>query len=134
MKAALRKGKRRSIRFLERYDWLWSIPLSVFLYWFVGFFFGSALGLAVGNFDLSFIQPLFLAVTVAIGASTCAIYAFRFHWKALYKFVYSSRTADETLSSVAAFRSLPAWQKIATVLFLFSLYFGAVVVVYLAIL
>lgn len=121
-------------RFLEIYDWVWSIPLSIFVYWGFGFFFGAVMGMSVGTFDLSFVQPLFLAVTVVTGASVASIYILRFHWKALYRFIYSSKLTDPNLSSVASFRMLQPWQKILVTSLFYFIFFVAVVAVYLRIL
>lgn len=134
MKTTLRERLRNLGRFLEIWDWIWTLPLGALLYWGFGWFFGAVMGMAVGNFDLSFLQPLFLAMTVVTGASVCSIYILRFHWKAIYRFIYSSRLTDETLSSVAAFKSLSAGHKIAITLFMYSMFVILVVAVYLTIL
>ena len=129
-----REQVTKASHFLERYDWLWSLPLSVFAYWFFPILFGGWLGMSIGSFDLSFIQPLFLAVTVVIGASTASIYVLRYHFKDIYRFIYSSKTDDEDLSSVASFRNLQPWQKFLVTGSLYFGYFAAVVIVYLWIL
>lgn len=130
----VQKKMRPLGRFLEKWDWIWTLPLGIGLYFSFGWFFGSVMGMAVGNFDLSFVQPLFLAMTVVTGASVCAIYIIRFHWKSLYRFIYSTKTADDELSSVAAFKLLEPWQKISFAAFYYFFFVGAVVAVYLTIL
>lgn len=121
-------------RFLETWDWIWALPLTIFLYWGFGYFFGAIMGMSIGNFDLSFVQPLFLAITVVHGASVASIYILRFHWKGLYRFIYSTKIEDENISSIAAFKLLQPWQKIFLVAFFYFFYVGAVVAVYLTIL
>ncbi len=98
--------------FFERWDLLWTLPLSIFMYWFFGYFCGDIMGMSVGNFDLSFVQPLFLAVTVVFAASTTAIYVLRFHFKKMFQYIYSGRDGDPNLNSVLDFEKLEPWQKI----------------------
>lgn len=130
----MRKLINKIWNWMQRYDSLWSMPLAAFMYWGAGFFFGNILGLTVGSFDLSFIQPLFLAALVTIGCSTVALYGLRFQWKALYRFIYSSKVTDEDLISVAAFRKLSPGSKIILTVFVYAMLFLSTLLVYLNIL
>lgn len=132
MKDSLLARIRGFGRFLEVWDWIWSIPLFIGLYWGFGRFF-SYMEMSVGTFDLSFVQPLFLAVVVVIGASTASIYVLRFHFKTLYRYFYSKRR-DTGLSSVEDLKTLLPWQRILLSLVVYGLYFLAVVQVFLTIL
>ena len=63
----------KRIKFLlQLIDGLWSVPLG-FLFFGSGLLLSSVFGMAVGQYDMAFIQPLFLAGTIVVGATNVAV-------------------------------------------------------------
>ena len=121
-------------RWLEVYDWAWSLPLFGLLYWGVGFVLGGVLGMAVGTFDLSFIQPLFLAIAVVIGGAMAFIYCLRYVFnKILYKYLYDCK-GKEDICFENDFINLQAWQRVCLLLLLFCFISLLVVIIFRTIL
>ena len=64
----------KRIKFLlQLIDGLWSVPLGFFIFFGSGLFLSSVFGMAVGQYDMAFIQPLFLAGTIVLGATNIAV-------------------------------------------------------------
>ena len=60
----------KRIKFLlQLIDGLWSVSLGFFIFFGSGLFLSSVFGMAVGQYDMAFIQPLFLAGTIVVGAN-----------------------------------------------------------------
>lgn len=85
----------KKIKFLlQHIDGIWSVPLVFLLFWFVGLFLQVVFGYGVGAYDPSFIQPLFLAGAVVIGATNFAIGGLYFTFRGLYKYIYGEHRID----------------------------------------
>ncbi len=76
---------------LQHIDGIWSVPLVFLLFWFAGIFLQSVFGYGVGAYDPSFIQPLFLAGAVVIGATNFAIGGLYFTFRGIYKYLYGQK-------------------------------------------
>ena len=60
----------KRIKFLlQLIDGLWSVPLGFFVFFASGLLLSSIFGVATGQYDMAFIQPLFLAGTIVVGGS-----------------------------------------------------------------
>jgi len=113
---------------LDRYEWAWGIPGLGFLYWFVGFFLGGILGLAVGVFDLSFIQPIFLSVAVFAGGGMAYAYCVRYIFnETLYNYLYKGNGT----SFDKDFKELTPMQRISIQLLLFAFVVFVIVKVFI---
>ena len=82
---------KRLLYYLQLFDGLWSVPLGFLLFFFVGFLLSAVFGMAVGSYDLAFIQPLFLAGTVVVGATNMAVLGLFFTFRHIFRYLYDSR-------------------------------------------
>lgn len=102
---------------LDTYEWVWGPAGFGFIYWFIGFFLGGILGLAVGVFDLSFVQPIFLAMAVFAGGGMAFAYCVRYIFNdTLYKYLYKGNGT----SFDKDFKSLTPIQRVITQFLLFA--------------
>lgn len=118
--------------FLQKWDGIWSVPLSFALYAFIGYFL-SNLGLAVGTFDLGFIQPLFLAACVVIFATNMAVAGVYFTFRGVHNYIYGnrdSRTGKFIKSSQYDWRNIAPEKRIYLGFGLIIYYITATILVY----
>jgi hypothetical protein len=80
---------------LQHIDGIWSVPLVFLSFWLVGLLLQVIFGYGVGAYDPSFIQPLFLAGAIVIGATNFAIGGLYFTFRGLYKYIYGERRVDK---------------------------------------
>jgi hypothetical protein len=80
--------------YLQLVDGIWSVPLAFFMFWLVGLFLTYVFGYTTGTYDPGFIQPLFLASAVVIGATNVAVFGMYFTFRGLYRYLYGQK--DET--------------------------------------
>ena len=100
---------------LQKYDFLWSLPATFYMFWFVGYLLNNIFGVAIGTYDLAFIQPLFLAVSVSIGIIAAAMFGLRFNFKNFYDWIYTK----ENWGAFQQFKKLTSWQQFVTVFIVF---------------
>lgn len=120
-------------RFLKIYDALWSLPLAFATFWLVGIILTGIFGAATGTYDLGFIQPLFLAIGVAIGANTAALGFLWFTCRGLFKWFFGEKIYGHPfkIPAKADWKTLaPHWKFIIFFLVLFGM-MGLIVLVYL---
>ena len=124
---------KKVIYYLQLLDGIWTVPLGFFIFFFVGLILSSAFGMAVGQYDMAFIQPLFLAGTIVVGATNMAIWGLYFTFKGLYKYLYGyvSETGLTVNDSKNDFSKLEPIQKICVALFSFCFFVVCILVVYL---
>lgn len=117
---------------LQLADGVWSVPLSFLAFWFLGVTL-SALNMATGVYDISFIQPLLLAAAIVIGATNIAIGGLWFTFRGLYRFLYGQRQNSGELVNFSKikWKNLTSWQQFAISLLVFFSFFWAVIIVYL---
>lgn len=123
--------------FLSKFDGIWSVPLAFFLFFIIGLAL-SKLGIAAGTYDVGFIQPLFLAAVIVIGATNIAIQGLYFTFRDLHRFIYGYKSKQE--SSVHKFHnpSRSAWtkltplQQILIALSVFAFFMLSIIIVYIA--
>jgi uncharacterized membrane-anchored protein len=117
---------------LHHYDAIWSVPLAFATFFLVGYFL-SSMGIAVGTYDIGFIQPLFLAGAVVIGATFMAVMGIRFTFYTIYKYIYGRKCDDgDTMNfSKKDWRKLTAVQRYFVSGFLFVFFVSMIIIVYL---
>lgn len=96
---------------LQLFDAIWSLPLAFTAFWLVGLLITAMFGLATGTYDMGFIQPLFLAIAVCIGAGNAALGFVFFFARGLFKWFYGKKNADGDLHIPA----VDDWQKLTPV-------------------
>lgn len=118
--------------FLQLFDGFWSVPLAFVGFWMVGTVL-STFNAATGVYDVSFIQPLLLAVAVVVGAANAAIAGLYFSFRGLYRFIYGTKDSEgkPINFSKIKWKALTAWQQFVIALSVFFCYFFAVILVYL---
>jgi hypothetical protein len=114
-------------------DGLWSVPLGFFVFFFVGMSL-SYFGLAAGSYDVAFIQPLFLAGTIVVGATNMAMAGMYFTFRTIYRYLYGKE--DKTTGVVEnksklEFKASHPIFKICVSLFIFCFFVVAILSVYL---
>lgn len=110
---------------LHHFDAIWSVPLAFATFALVGYLL-SSMGIAVGTYDLGFVQPMFLAGTVTIGFTNMAIIGIRFTFYTLYKWGYGKKQEDGTILNYSKldWRALTPFQR--------YLLFGAVFIFFVS--
>lgn len=123
----------KRIKFLlQLIDGLWSVPLGFFIFFGSGLFLSSVFGMAVGQYDMAFIQPLFLAGTIVVGATNVAVLGLYFTFRTIFYYLYG-RVENKVIINISKsdFETLKPIQKICVSLFLFLFFVVSVIVVYL---
>lgn len=121
--------------YLQLFDGIWSVPVGFFMFFFVGLLLSTAFGMAVGQYDLAFIQPLFLAGTVVVGATNMGTLGLYFTFRELFKYLYGNPTVryqGKTFNkSKEDFYKLTPKQRLCVSLFLFCFFVSAIIIVFL---
>jgi hypothetical protein len=119
--------------YLQHIDGIWSIPLAFSIFWVVGIILSSVFGYGTGTYDPGFIQPLFLAGAVVIGATNFAVAGLWFSFRGLYRYLYGQK--DENGKRINYSKQnwvdLKAWQRFAIAFLVFFSFFFAVLLVFL---
>ena len=123
---------KKILYYLQHFDGFWSVPLGFLAFFFVGLLLSATFGLAVGQYDLAFIQPLFLAGTVVVGATNMAVLGLFFTFKTIYKYLYGFKYLDGYVNhSKEDFYSLTPIQRLCVSLFTFTYFLSLIIIVYL---
>jgi len=123
----------KRIKFLlQLIDGLWSVPLGFFIFFGSGLFLSSVFGMAVGQYDMAFIQPLFLAGTIVVGATNIAVLGLYFTFRTIFYYLYG-RVENKVIINISKsdFETLKPIQKICVSLFLFLFFVLTTITVYL---
>lgn len=117
---------------LQQFDGLWSVPFSFFLFWFVGVILTTIFGYGTGSYDMAFIQPLFLAGAVVIGATNFAVMGMYFTIRGLYRYLYGEKKSDGSIVNYSKrnWLSLTVWQRFLLTFFVLFYFSTAVIFVY----
>jgi hypothetical protein len=127
------KPNKKKIRyFLEQFDGVWSIPLTILGFWLIGLTI-QFFDVTAGSYDLAFFQPLFLAVGIVVGAVNAAIIGMYFTFRGIYRFFYGYKdeNGDIINQSKEEWKGLLPWQKFAFSFFVFYFLVYQIVSVYL---
>lgn len=133
-----RKVLKKIWYYLQLVDGVWSVPLGFFLFFMCGYVLSLFFGYTVGFYDPSFIQPLFLAATIVIGATNVAIGGLYFTFRGLYKYLYGGYYPDKKTGekrrinySKRDWLNLTIWQRFVIAFSVFFLFLAATIIVYL---
>ena len=123
---------KKTLRWLSLYDGVWSVPFAFLGFWLVGLLL-QFLDVSAGSYDIAFVQPLFLAIAVVIGATNAAVGGMWFTFRGLFRFFYgyTDDNGQYVNKSKEEFQKLQPWQKFAFSFGVFYFYVWAVVSVYL---
>ena len=118
-------------RFLEKFDGIWSVPLAFLGFWFIGVVL-QFLDISSGSYDLAFVQPLFLATGVIIGAVNVSILGMYFTFRGLYRYIYGYTDDEGNIinQSKEDFKGLTPWQKFIISFLPFYFLVALIVIVY----
>jgi hypothetical protein len=119
--------------FIQQYDGVWSVPLAFFAFYFVGLALTSLFGYGTGFYDPAFIQPLFLAGAVVIGATNMATVGIYFTFRGLFRYLYGFRNKEGIFEnqSKTDWKELKVWQRFIVAFFSFFFFVVAIITVYL---
>ena len=119
--------------YLQHIDGIWSVPLSFAIFYFAGIFLQAVFGYGAATYDPGFIQPLFLAAAVVIGATNIAVWGMFFTFRGLYRYLYGEKEEDGTIKNYSKYnwKALTAWQRYIVAFGVFFYYVSAVIIVYL---
>jgi hypothetical protein len=119
--------------YLQHVDGIWSVPMVFLLFWFLGIALQYFGGVGVGTYDPGFIQPLFLAIVIVIGATNAAVGGLYFTFRGLYRYLYGQRDEKGNLRNYSKenWLKLTAWQRFIILFSVFFYYVSAVIIVYL---
>lgn len=118
---------------LQHVDGIWSVPLTFLIFWLIGLLLQALGGYGVGTYDPAFIQPLFLAIAIVIGATNAAIYGVNFTFRGIYRYLYGERNEEGQRVNYSKndWLKLNAWKRYLIAFGVFFYYVSAVLVVYL---
>ena len=117
---------------LQHIDGIWSVPVGFFVFFFIGLLLSSVFGMAVGGYDMAFIQPLALAGTIVIGATNMAIGGLYFTFRGIYKYLYGYKENNEILNySKLDFQLLTPIQRICITFISLYFFLLSIIIVYL---
>jgi len=118
--------------FLEQFDGIWSIPMTIFGFWLIGLTI-QFFDMTAGSYDLAFFQPLFLAVGIVVGAVNFTIIGMYFTFRGIYRFFYGYKDENGAVinHSKEEWQKLLPWQKFAFSFLLFYFLVQSIVSVYL---
>lgn len=129
---------KKAFYYIQLIDGIWSVPLGFFLFFMCGYLLSLFFGYTVGFYDPSFIQPLFLAATVVIGATNVAVGGLYFTFRGLYRYLYGERRIDKETGkkyivnySKKDWENLLVWQRYLLAFFVFFFFVLATIIVYL---
>ena len=119
---------------LQLFDGLWSLPLSIIGFWIVGMLLTALFGYSVGTYDVGFIQPLFLAIAVLIGAANAALGFLYFFARGIFKWFYGRKdgAGKRIVDSVVDWQNLRPHQRFHIFFFVLFFMIGLIVIVYLS--
>ena len=121
---------KKVLYLLQQFDGIWSVPLAFITFWLVGLMLQTYFGYGTGTYDLGFIQPLFLAAAIVIGATNFATVGIFFTFRGLFRYIYG-KAYSSNLSSKTDFNQLPVGQRFLVAFGTFLYLVTAVIVVYL---
>jgi hypothetical protein len=118
---------------LQHMDGLWSVPLTFLAFWVLGLLLQAIGGYGVGTYDPAFIQPLFLAIAVVIGATNAAVWGINFTFRGIYRYFYGERKDDGTRRNYSKedWIKLNPWKRYIVSFGVFFYYVSAILAVYL---
>ena len=119
--------------FLQKWDAFWSVPFSFLLFYLVGLFLGWAFGYGAGSYDVAFIQPLFLASAIVIGATNAGIAGVFFTLRGIHNYVYGRKDVDGRIHNYSQkdWRQMPSSTRFITALMVLAYFISTIIIVYL---
>jgi hypothetical protein len=129
----MKQNLKKLLFYLQHFDGLWSVPLAFAIFWFAGILLQAFFGYGSGTYDPGFIQPLFLAAAVVIGATNVAVMGMFFTFKGLYRYLYGEKNTEGNIINYSKFnwKQLTSWQRYLVAFSVFFYYVSAVIIVYL---
>lgn len=124
----------KKIKFwLHHIDGIWSVPLTFACFWFSGTFLQTVSGRGTGSYDPAFIQPLFLAMAIVIGATNGAVWGLFFTFRGLYRYLYGQKKLDGSRINYSKkdWLKLTVWQRYLAAFGVFFYFVSATLLVYL---
>jgi hypothetical protein len=112
---------------LQLWDGIWSIPLAMFSFLFVGvalqYFFtdpNDPQG-GPGFYDPSFLQAAFYGAAMLVFINFVAWMGIYFNFRGLFRYYKGTKNADGTVTNLSKedFKALKPWQRIVLLLFLY---------------
>ena len=134
MKTKITSVLKKIWYYLQLADGIWSVPLAFLLFWFVGIILQALFGYGAGIYDPSFVQPLFLAGAIVIGATNFAVGGIFFTFRGMYRYIYGQKRQDGNgliNYSKKDWTKLTEWQRYLVTFSVFLYYVSATIVVYL---
>lgn len=95
--------------FIQKWDGLWSVPLAFFIFYYAGVLLTTYFGYGTGSYDPGFLQPLFLAAVVVIGATNAGVLGLYFTVKGIHNYLYGQKGDNGKIINF----SKVDWKKIA---------------------
>lgn len=121
---------KKTFYLLQLFDGIWSVPLAFTTFWLVGLMLQTYFGFGTGTYDMGFIQPLFLAAAIVIGATNFATVGIFFTFRGLFRYIYGKKQFP-TRTSKEDFAGLTIGQRFLVAFGTFLYFVTAVIVVYL---
>lgn len=117
-------------RWLSVYEWLWTVPVGLLAFWFVGYLLQDMLGLAVGTYDFSFLQPFFLSQVITILMFAGATLSLRLNWTKMFHYWTEGKKYDKGNQISSDIDQLKPSQRILFLFGIIYLYVGVTLVIY----
>lgn len=130
----MKKEKFTIKYFFALFDGVWSVPLAFVAFWLVGLILTAVFDFAAGTYDIGFVQPLFLAAGIVIGASNISVAGMYFTFRGLFRFFYgyTDRSGLIINESKNLWKDLSPSFRFGIAFTVFFSFFWGVILVYLA--
>lgn len=127
---------KKILFYLQHFDGIWSVPIAFLIFWFAGILLQTFFGYGAGTYDPGFIQPLFLAAAVVIGATNIAVLGIFFTFRGIYRYLYGQKKTFNDKEIIVNYSkinwtTLTSWQRYLIAFSVFFYYVSAVIIVYL---
>jgi hypothetical protein len=117
--------------FLSLWDGVWSIPLSIFIFFAIGFIGQSFFGQVVGFYDPSIWQTVFLAIGIMLAFNFAAWLGLWFNFRGVFRYFVGQKKEDGSITnrSKEDAKNLTPWQRLLISLLLYLFYMLLLVLV-----
>jgi uncharacterized protein YqhQ len=119
--------------FLQKFDGVWSVPLTIAGFWLLGTILVSVFGFAAGTYDIGFFQPLFLAAGIVIGATNFGVIGVYFTLRGIHRFLYGYKHQEGYTVNHAKkyWKQLPITWQFGLSFFVLFYFITAIIFVYI---
>lgn len=114
--------KERLKKIIKLWPDIWAIPLTLVGLW-ASYYVLFLVDPSFGSFDIGYLQALLLAAVGIVVINALVFLGIEHNWKSLWKYYKDDEFNRD-------FKTLLPWQRIKTLLYLFSFLFGSLLLIF----